>query len=346
MKITKKVFSLLIIISILLTCACGQNQQAQVNSEAKEVSVLILPHFEIGEMAGDVIGEAQLYYEEYLMNAEEYTTSDGTIIYYNPENKVAMSIPGYGKVNTAIAETAVLSDERFDYSKAYVFSTGCAGGAAGYTVFGDVVLETAVCDFDLGHSIDSTELSLEGSPTWFHDVSFDTMDSKKFNKALLEKAYDLTKDIKLQTTEIAKATLERNFAGEEWINREPQVIKGTATTSDNYWKGEIEHQRALDIVSYYGCEDPYALTEMEDMTTANVCERFGLLDRLVIIRGSVNVDVFIDDAFPEKLWDESFNWIEDVSESNEETLDIFTPAMENIFAVGKTIIDAMLNESL
>ena len=339
MKITKKILSVLLIISVLFTCACGQNQQAQVTSEIKEVSVLILPHFEIGEMSGDVVGEAQLYYEEYLMGSEEYTTSDGSIVYYNPENKVAMCIPGYGKVNTAISETSVFSDERFDFSNSYIFSTGCAGGAAGYTVFGDVVLETAVCDFDLGHSIDSTELSLEGSPTWFHDVSFDTMDSKKFNKALLDKAYDLTKDIKLQTTEIAKATLERNFAGEEWINREPKVIKGTAITSDNYWKGEFSHASAKKQADVYRLPGGYSATEMEDIAVCNAAARFGLSRRVIGIRGVVDMDVFMNGASAHEVFTAGAGGIS--QEDSLESADIFPTAMKNVAAVITAVIEGL-----
>ncbi len=342
-KLTKKTFCILLLICSLLLCSCGAQQAAEVKNE---VSVLIIPHFEVGEMVGDAAGEAQYFYEKYLQGSEEYTTTEGTVIYYNPDNKVAMCIPGYGKTNTAIAETSVFSDLRFDFSNAYVVSPGCAGGAVGTTVFGDVVLETAICDFDLGHSVDSTELKDSNSPTWFHDVSFDTMDCKVMNQELINKIYDLTKDIKLSTTEIAKATLERNFTGEEWINREPQVIKGTSVTSDNYWKGEIEHQRALDIVNTYDCTDPYALTEMEDIVTASVCERFGLLDRLIIMRGSVNVDVFVDGNFPEMLWDTTIDWSEGIDQENEETLDIFNPAMENIFKVGEIVIDAILENTL
>lgn len=39
---------------------------------ALPVKVLLLPKFEIGEMAGDFPGEAQYYYEQYLTGAEEY----------------------------------------------------------------------------------------------------------------------------------------------------------------------------------------------------------------------------------------------------------------------------------
>ena len=52
----------------------------------------------------------------------------------------------------------------------------------------------------------------------------------------------------------------------------------------------------------YKCEDPYAITEMEDIAIAQAVQRFGLLDRLIILRVAVNLDVFPGDTTPEMLW--------------------------------------------
>ena len=49
---------------------------------------------------------------------------------------VALCVLGMGKVNAALTTMAVLSDGRFDYSQAYILSTGCAGSAAETTVMG------------------------------------------------------------------------------------------------------------------------------------------------------------------------------------------------------------------
>lgn len=51
---------------------------------------------------------------------------------------VALYVTGMGKVNSAMSLQAILSDSRFDFSDAYVFSTGCAGSAIEYGVMGDV----------------------------------------------------------------------------------------------------------------------------------------------------------------------------------------------------------------
>ena len=49
---------------------------------------------------------------------------------------VAFCVLGMGKVNAALTTMAVLSDGRFDYSQAYILSTGCAGSTAETTVMG------------------------------------------------------------------------------------------------------------------------------------------------------------------------------------------------------------------
>ncbi len=116
----KKMFALTLICTALLLSACG--------SSPKKIKVLILPKFEIGEMTGDMPGEAQLYYEEYLNGAEEYEIEGG-----HKDNKlyvkddIAMLITGESKVNSALSLDAALRDERFDYSDAYIIGTGCAG---------------------------------------------------------------------------------------------------------------------------------------------------------------------------------------------------------------------------
>ncbi len=81
---------------------------------------------------------------------------------------------------------------------------------------------------------------------------------------------------------------------------------------------------------------------MEDSAVANIAAKFGMLDRLIIVRVSVNLDNFMNGATPEKLWgNRSFS--DNISdEDNQEGADIFVPAMHNLFNVCQTIIDAIL----
>ena len=120
------------------------------------------------------------------------------------------------------------------------------------------------------------------------------------------------------------------------------MLKGTTVTGDNYWKGEHGHETALLMTETYSCPDPYALTEMEDNALAVVLDRFGMLDRYIIIRDSVNTDVFMNGATPESLWDPNFEDSLD-SESSVESADIFATAMENNYKVGSVVVDAILD---
>ncbi len=125
----------------------------------------------------------------------------------------------------------------------------------------------------------------------------------------------------------------------------PKVLRGTTVTGDNYWKGMHDHANALLMTETYGCPDPYALTEMEDHAMSVVLDRLGMLDRYIIIRDSVNTDVFMNGASPESLWDPNF--VDSLaSESSVESADIFATAMKNNFTVGHVVIDAILNGEL
>ena len=95
----------------------------------------------------------------------------------------------------------------------------------------------------------------------------------------------------------------------------------------------------------YQCPDPFALTEMEDVALGVVLDRLNMLDRYIIIRDSVNMDVFMNGASPESLWDPNFD--ESLaSEDSVEAADIFATAMENNFKVGSVVVNAILDGSL
>ena len=116
-------------------------------------------------------------------------------------------------------------------------------------------------------------------------------------------------------------------------------------TGDHFWKGRYDHQNALLIAGTYNCSDPYAATEMEDIAVAQAVKRFRMLDRLIILRVGVNMDVFPDGVTPEILWGPaSDDYL--ASENSMESVDIFETAMHNCFSVGRVIIDAVLDGTI
>ena len=340
----KKMLSVLLVLMMLV--AVIPTALADAEDAPIEIKVLILPKFEAGEMSGDFPGEAQYYYEGYVEGGEAYDIVGGfenNQLYV--KDGVALYVTGMGKVNSALSLQAVLMDDRFDFSNAYILSTGCAGSAFEYGVMGDVFVITAAVDYDLGHHADPRELTSERTTTWFHDESYDSASVKILNQELMEKVYNLVKDVKVETTDKTRAFMAAAFPEADWATRDPQVLRGTTITGDNYWKGAYDHANAVLMTETYGCPDAYALTEMEDVALAVVADRMGMLDRFIIIRDSVNTDAFMNGAIPESLWDPNF---EDslASEESVESADIFATAMKNNFAVGSVVVDAIVNGTL
>ena len=293
MKISEALRRIAALAVILTVAGMCPGYSSQMTDQRKQVRVLILPKFEIGAMAGDFPGEAQYFYEQYLVGGETYAVNGcpGEIeLYY--KDGVALCLAGQGKVAAALNTAAVLSDTRFDFSDAYILSVGCGGVAEGYGVMGDVYVISAAVDFDLGHRADPREMSIVSETTWFHDDSFDGSAVIRLDQGLTDHVYGLVKDVSLQTTEKTVSFLRREYPDEAWADRQPRVMRGTSVTGDNFWKGRYDHQNALLVAGTYGCSDPYAVTEMEDVAVGQAVKCFGMLDRLIILRAGVNMDVF------------------------------------------------------
>ena len=95
------------------------------------------------------------------------------------------------------------------------------------------------------------------------------------------------------------------------------------------------------MIRVYECTDPYVTTEMEDVAVCEAARRLGMLDRLIVLRVSVNMDVFMNGATPESLWDPEYE--SSLKDANSpEAADIFETAMKNNFTAGSAVIDAIL----
>ena len=346
------IVSLLLFVALSAAIACVSSPwfvQAMGSSAGRtsgiQIKVLILPKFELGEMSGDDPGEAQYYYERYLEGADEYQLQGGQedeVLYV--KDGVALCLTGMGKASAATTTMKILTDDRFDLSDAYVISTGCAGSARGTTVMGDVFINSAVVDYELGHMADGRDLSNEDAIAWFHDSDYDDYACVTLDAELVDTVFELVKDVPLETTEKTRAYMAAGFDDAEWATRDPMVQRGTSVTADDYWKGEHNHEAALAVVETYGCEDPFTSTEMEDIAIGKALERMGMLDRFIIIRDSVNMDVFMNGQTPESLWSDKVDTL--TSEDSVEAADIFFTAMENNFKVGSVVIDAILAGTL
>ena len=336
----KRIFSLLTLVGLGLSSVPAP---AAAASQIK-LRVLILPAFEIGTMADDFIGEAQLFYQEYMGDAEVYEiTGDpfGSSLYIS--NGIGLYLLGQGKVSAAVNLTALLSDGRFDFSETTFILSGCVGSSADFSVAGDVFLVSSVVDCDLGHHADIREMSSDSASVWYPVEDYRDISCFRLNAELLEKAWNLIKDLPAETTDSARACMARNFDNADWAIRDPKVLRGTSVAGDNYWKGIYAHDKAKQITEYYACPEPYAVTDMEDSAVALVLQKFGMLDRLLIFRASVNMDVFLDGATPENTWVNSEFLVS--ADGFDGFSDIFEVAMKSEFRAASTVINAILSGS-
>lgn len=85
---------------------------------------------------------------------------------------------------------------------------------------------------------------------------------------------------------------------------------------------------------------------MEDVAIANTAASYDMLDRLIALRIIVNMDLFLKGETPENTWGEDDGYNYKVKEENPETLDIFEPAMHNLFDAGSIVIDSILEGTI
>ena len=96
------------------------------------------------------------------------------------------------------------------------------------------------------------------------------------------------------------------------------------------------------MIQEYGCTDPYVTTEMEDNAVCMAARWMGMLDRVIDLRVSVNMDVFMNGATPERLWNPEYDITSHSEEDSLEAADIFETAMKNNFTAGSAVIEAIL----
>ena len=313
-----------------------EEYQAQTAASSIPVRVLILPQYEVGEITGDIPGEAQYYYEAYLDGAQEYDISgdsEGSTLYV--KDGIALYVTGTGKLNAALNTQALLSDARFDFSDAYILVTGSAASAAEYGVPGDVYVITAAVDYDLGHHIGSEEAGEDG-PAWIHDPEDDENAVIRLDQSLTDQCYELVRKIRPQTTEKTRAYMKEGFDNKKWARRKPQVLKGTSVSGESCKKGESVHANALLMAEAYGCKDPYAVLAPEDAAIGQVLSRMDLLDRLIILRAGIDTDLYAVGETPESLADADAGDLPGAA-------DIYETAMQNSFEIGRVLIDSFLN---
>lgn len=257
----------------------------------KEVRVVVVSLFEIGEDTGDKAGEYQKWVENLPLNEIIPLPHGYHDLRWNEELGVLGMVTGIGTAKSAASITAVALDPRFDFSKAYWLLVGIAGFDPADASLASTCWVDWVVDGDLGHTIDIREAP-EGWPTGrfpfrakepYQDPRPASEGSVfHLNEQLTDWAYAMTKDIDLGDSEALKK--RRSFHTDfENALKPPSVVKGSYLAAMNYWHGTLENEWANRWVEYWtGGEGEFIASAMEGtgmMTALEFLDQADIVDR-------------------------------------------------------------------
>lgn len=268
-------------------------------------TVVLVPYVASGESKETPTAEAQFLYQDYFNEAKTAQILGSNLegrMYV--KDQIGLYIIGEGKTNASMYCSALLNNDQFDLSDSKFILFGCCGCARDLGVVGDIYLVGETVDYELGHHADSREDGASASHSWYPNESFSRFGYIDLQTDFFNKAYDLIKDEKPQTTENAKNFMAKTFNNEAWAIRDPQIMQVSSVTADSYWKGNYDHTNAKYVSDYYKCKLPFGVTDMEDIAVAQVFKQYNKLDNFLILRYAVNTDVFMAGQNPELIWGE------------------------------------------
>lgn len=266
--------------------------------------VVVVAMFEPGKDTGDAPGELQYWVEREKLDRVIPLPAAYHDVRANADGSVIAIVTGVGNTRSAATIMALGSDARFDFSQSYWLVAGIAGIDPADGTLGCAAWAEWVVNGDLSHEIDPREAPKDW-PTGYvplrrskpYELPRDTEDTGQvfhLDPALVEWAYQLTKDVKLPDTEgIAK---RRADYSEPAARRAPWVMKGDTLSSETFWHGKMLNTWANEWVKYHtDGKGNYVTTAMEDTGTLQALAwltRAGKADvrRALVLRTASNFD--------------------------------------------------------
>lgn len=269
----------------------------------RQVKVLTVAMFEVGEMTGDFAGEAQHWVEGEGLDEVVEVPGSFSPVYCNADGH-CLVVTGMGIANATATVMAVGLSGQFDLSQAYILVAGIAGIDPHDGTLGSAAWADWVIDGDLAHEIDSREmpadwdypvLHLGCAEPWCEDGWEAGTEVYHLNTALVDWAFDLSKDVALADGEGAQA-YRANYPADWPASQPPSVIRCDTIAASTYWHGELLGDWAEWWARQWsGGEANYCMTEMEDTGTLTALSRLadaGLVDmqRVLVLRTASNFD--------------------------------------------------------
>lgn len=320
----------------LTLAACSSNPAATASAPATqtqspiEVKVFIAAMFEIGKNTGDRAGEFQHWYERYFRDAQPINVPGALHPVFCNKDGVCGSVLGMGKVNSSASVQAIVLNPKFNFSKAYYVISGVAGTPPSRGTIGDVTWGSWLVDYDLGHRW-APEEGKPGESVFVPRKGYEEYRRFQLNPALVQAAFRMTRETKLQDSESAQSYRLRY--PDAAARKAPSVHVGTHITGDTFFHGPGLSKEAQYIAKLYGADD-YVATEMEAAAIALVLKRTHGTDRILSLRGSVNFDQGNPNETTQAHLDPKPG----------ETAGGFAETVANVADVGGTFVDAVVSD--
>lgn len=267
------------------------------------VKVVVVTMFERGEDTGDAPGEYQLWVEREHLDQVFPMPAGYRHVRMNQDGVLGM-VTGVGTAKAAASVMALGLDTRFDLSKAYWLVAGIGGGDPADVSLGSAIWAEHVVDGDLAYEIDSREIPKDW-PTGYvplrktkpYELPMKDEFEGEFytlNSALVDWAYQLTRNMKLEDSEKLRTSRER-FKGFPNGQRPPFVAKGDTMSGGTFWHGAKMDEWANRWVRYYTGGN-YMISAMEDtgtMQSLTFLGKAGKVDvnRVLVLRTVSNYDM-------------------------------------------------------
>lgn len=311
--------------------------------------VVIVTFFEIGDDSGDKPGEFQHWVEREKLTERLPFPVGIRDLRHNADGSILAINTGMGTARSTASTMALGLDPRLDLSKSYFLLAGIAGVDPADASLGSAAWAEWIVDGDLGHEIDPREmpagwttgyLPLRRAFPYQKPVDRSEGAAYRLDPALVEWAYQLTKDTPLDDTEPMRK--RRALYTETPVARRPPfVLKGDTLSSMTYWHGRLLNQWANDWVRYYSDEQGnYVTTAMEDtgvLQALTWLSKAGRVDarRTLVLRTASNFDM----QWPGADAAESLS-----GEKLGPGYSALGPALDHAHRVGSKVVHALIND--
>ena len=305
------------------------------------MKVVVVAMFERGADTGDQPGEYQYWVEREKLD-KIFPFPQGYHDLRMNNRGVLGILTGVGTARAAASIMALGCDPRFDLSKAYWLVAGIAGVDPADASLGSAAWAEYVVDGDLAHEIDAREIPADwktgfiplrkSTPYEQPRMVPDNGEAYRLNPALVEWAYQLTKDMKLEDNEKMRSFREQFQIPN--ARRPPFVLKGDTLSSMTYWHGKLLNEWANDWVKYHtDGKGNYVTTAMEDtgtMQSLTFLSKAGRVDlnRVLVLRTASDYD----EQRP------GISAAQSLAETKIGKYPAFIPALEAAYRVGDAIV--------